>query len=115
MRAEDGGRELDDAEQAELMVWLARAVNHPGRMGPYTTPLASTNDPLFWVVHANLDRVHAWMRANPDPTSRAATFAKATSRCPHPLPVRQACFFFLSSTPELLRCGGLYDLCKSKK
>lgn len=66
-----GGRELEDDEQESLMVWLARAANHPGKMGPYTTPLASTNDPLFWPSHLGVMRAWHAYALLPNTRSRA--------------------------------------------
>ena len=40
------------ADQEAFTVLLARAVSHPGKVSPYGTPLASTNDPLFWPTEA---------------------------------------------------------------
>lgn len=68
-RDADGGRLLTDAEQANFTVWLARAVAHPGKVSSYATPLAATNDPLFWPSHLGVTRLwHALRlrRATPE-------------------------------------------------
>ena len=65
---------LSENEGNAFFKYLLSTLCHPGKLAPASSYHAAPNDPLFWVVHANLDRVHAWMRANPDPTSGAATF-----------------------------------------
>lgn len=57
---------LSEEDQEELLVWLARAACHPGRVSPFMTPLAATNDPLFWVAHASFERIWAAKRLLPD-------------------------------------------------
>ena len=57
---------LSEEDQEELLVWLARAACHPGRVSPFMTPLAATNDPLFWVAHASFERIWAAKRLLPE-------------------------------------------------
>ena len=53
----DGGSALNATDQAAFTILVARAVSHPGKVSPYATPLASTNDPLFWPSHLGVMRV----------------------------------------------------------
>jgi len=51
------GRDADD-----FFVALARLSCAPGRVAPYMTPLAASNDPLFWVTHNSFERIWAFKR-----------------------------------------------------
>lgn len=46
--------------------WLLDFSCHPGFMGQYATPLASNNDPIFWVTHAVWGRFWHFIRLAPD-------------------------------------------------
>jgi hypothetical protein len=45
--------------------WLVDFSVHPGKLSPFATPLAATNDPIFWVSHAAWGRYWHYMRLNP--------------------------------------------------
>ena len=42
------------------------AACHPGALGQFATPLAATDDPLFWPLHAALERPWAFVRRAPE-------------------------------------------------
>lgn len=89
-RDADGGYLLETADQEAFTVLLARAVSHPGKVSPYGTPLASTNDPLFWPSHLGVMRVWHALRLRDQHKSPAyatwdwgpgATVFNRTSSC----------------------------------
>lgn len=57
---------MTEDENSELLVFLLMAICHPGKMGQYGTPLAATNDPLFWPTHSSWGRLWAYVRLSPD-------------------------------------------------
>lgn len=57
---------LGPEEQAELMTFIAQSTCHPGRVSPFMTPLAATNDPLFWATHASFEKIWAAKRLLPE-------------------------------------------------
>ena len=65
---------LSSSQGNEFFKYLLSTLCHPGKLAPASSYHAGTNDPLFWVIHANIDRTHAWMRADSDPITGAATF-----------------------------------------
>merc|ERR1711965_719465 len=70
----DGGTRLDADDQANFTVFLARAISHPGKVSPYATPLASTNDPLFWASHLGVMRVWHALRLRAAHATTAADY-----------------------------------------
>lgn len=56
---------LSDEDDKELMSFLLETLCHPGRMSQFATPLAATNDPLFWSTHAMFDRLWSFVRLSP--------------------------------------------------
>lgn len=53
-------------EDEAFWKWLVDFSCHPGKMAPFATPLASNNDPLFWVSHASWGRFWHFMRLSPE-------------------------------------------------
>ncbi|KAH8050417.1 hypothetical protein JL722_11384 [Aureococcus anophagefferens] len=51
------GAPLDAAANSELKVLLVKLLMNPASVGPFTTPLAAPNDPLFWSSHSNWERL----------------------------------------------------------
>ena len=50
--------------------WLLPVLCGPGKMAAFATPLAATNDPIFWVSHNSYERIWSWMRVRPDRRKR---------------------------------------------
>ena len=50
--------------------WLLPVLCGPGKMAAFATPLAATNDPVFWVSHNSYERIWSWMRVRPDRRKR---------------------------------------------
>eukprot|EP00615_Pteridomonas_danica_P010380 CAMPEP_0114352316 /NCGR_PEP_ID=MMETSP0101-20121206/17848_1 /TAXON_ID=38822 ORGANISM="Pteridomonas danica, Strain PT" /NCGR_SAMPLE_ID=MMETSP0101 /ASSEMBLY_ACC=CAM_ASM_000211 /LENGTH=642 /DNA_ID=CAMNT_0001492643 /DNA_START=20 /DNA_END=1948 /DNA_ORIENTATION=- len=48
----------------QFWVWLLSFTCHPGKMGPFATPLAANNDPIFWVTHATWGRFWHYIQLN---------------------------------------------------
>lgn len=57
---------MTEEDNAELLVFLLMTICHPGKMGQYGTPLAATNDPLFWPTHSSWGRLWAFVRLSPE-------------------------------------------------
>ncbi|CAM9189470.1 unnamed protein product [Choristocarpus tenellus] len=51
---------LPEQDNKKLIKWLVRFVSHPGKMAPFATPLAATNDPLFGPSHSAYLRLYRW-------------------------------------------------------
>lgn len=56
---------LSADDNTELFKFTLEALCHPGRMAQFATPLAATNDPMFWSLHNTFDRVWAFVRMDP--------------------------------------------------
>jgi hypothetical protein len=54
-----------DGENKSFWKWLVDFSCHPGKMGPFATPLAANNDPLFWVSHASWGRYWHFVQLSP--------------------------------------------------
>jgi len=50
--------------------WLIPVLCGPGKMAAFATPLAATNDPVFWISHNAYERIWAWMRLKPTRNKR---------------------------------------------
>ena len=61
----DDDEPLDPADNEELKIFLAKLVLHPAKVSPFATPLAATNDPLFWSSHSNWERVWHYVQLDP--------------------------------------------------
>jgi hypothetical protein len=59
---------------AELKVFLAKLILHPAKVSSFATPLAATNDPLFWASHSNWERVWHFVQLKP-----SVQYAKSVS------------------------------------
>jgi hypothetical protein len=53
-------------ENDEFWAWMLQFTCHPGKMGPFATPLAANNDPIFWVTHATWGRFWHYVQLNED-------------------------------------------------
>lgn len=60
--ATPNGACLEGAAADAFFVALAQLACAPGRVSPYMTPLAASNDPLFWVTHASFEKLWAFKR-----------------------------------------------------
>lgn len=69
-KTSNGTEMLSPEEQAELMVFIAESTCHPGRVSPFMTPLAATNDPIFWVSHGSFEKIWAAKRLLPEYRSK---------------------------------------------
>ena len=58
-------RNTTTEETEELIVLLLQIACHPGKLGQYATPLAATNDPIFWPTHSSWGRLWAYVRLDP--------------------------------------------------
>jgi hypothetical protein len=52
-------------ENKAFWKWFVDFACHPGRLAQYATPLASNNDPIFWVSHAAWGRYWHFIRLAP--------------------------------------------------
>ena len=51
---------------AALKVFLVKLALHPARVGPFNTPLAAPNDPVFWSSHSNWERLWHYAQVHPE-------------------------------------------------
>ena len=59
--------------------WFIPVLCGPGKMAPYATPLAATNDPIFWVSHSSYERIWAWARLRADHAEGQGAAVNASS------------------------------------
>ena len=54
--------DLDDRETTEFYRWFLKVLCSPGKLAPMATPLAATNDPIFWPSHNFYEKIWSWLR-----------------------------------------------------
>ena len=66
------GDPLSGAVNAKLKVFLAKLIMHPAKVAPFATPLAASNDPVFWVTHNAWERLWHYVQLHPSTQYGAA-------------------------------------------
>ncbi|KAH8054378.1 carboxylic ester hydrolase [Aureococcus anophagefferens] len=74
------GAPLSAAANNALKIFLAKLVLHPAKVAPYATPLAASNDPLFWVTHNAWERVWHYVQLHPSTQYGNALYADSAER-----------------------------------
>jgi hypothetical protein len=57
---------FSEKESMDLKVLFLNMIRIPPKVSQFATPLASHDDPLFWPLHVNWDRIWAYMRLAKD-------------------------------------------------
>jgi hypothetical protein len=74
------GAPLSAGANNALKIFLAKLVLHPAKVAPYATPLAASNDPLFWVTHNAWERVWHYVQLHPSTQYGNALYADSAER-----------------------------------
>lgn len=75
MWLDSNGAFLDDDTNKAMTAFIGKLIFHPGFIGPFTGPLAGTNDPLFWTVHSNFEHLWHYKRASAQQNSSRVTWS----------------------------------------
>jgi hypothetical protein len=57
---------LDYLGSIKFYKWLIPVLCGPGKLAAFASPLAATNDPIFWISHNSYERLWSWKRLHPD-------------------------------------------------